>query len=32
MDGNRQKKKLLTIKSKALKWDKANNAPPRAMG
>jgi hypothetical protein len=29
MDGNRQEGKWLTIESKALKWAKANNAPPK---
>jgi hypothetical protein len=28
VDGNRQKGKLLVIECKALKWAKANNAPP----
>jgi hypothetical protein len=29
MDGNRQKKKQLTIKHKALKWDKENITLPK---
>jgi len=29
MDGNKQKRKLLTIEHKTLKWDKTNNAPPK---
>jgi hypothetical protein len=29
MDGNRQEKKLLVVKHKALKWIKANSAFPR---
>jgi hypothetical protein len=29
MDGNRQKGKWLIIKPNALKWTKANNAPPK---
>ncbi len=29
MDGNKQKEKQLIIERKALKWVKANNAPPR---
>jgi hypothetical protein len=28
MKGNRQEGKLLTVERKALKWAKANNAPP----
>jgi hypothetical protein len=29
MDGNKQKEKQLAIERKALKWVKANNAPPK---
>ncbi len=29
MDGNKQEGKWLTIEHKALKWAKANNAPPK---
>jgi hypothetical protein len=29
MDENKQKGKWLVVESKALKWAKANNAPPR---
>jgi hypothetical protein len=29
MDGNKQKGKWLNIKCKALKWVKANSAPPK---